>query len=247
MRRISALLTFMAVLAMAAPMALAQGGAVYMSPRIMLSFQNVDSKGYDLGRYDPDYRRFMNGDKDKAVFGGGLAAGYDFGIHYNTPIRLEAEFLGRTEAKADFSDSMLGMTARGDVKLWTQTLFLNAYYDIPSENIWHPYVGVGLGLAHHDARTTTKLTGVNPVITSMRPQDTRTFTDRSSAWNFAYNLGAGISYPLDTGIDLDIGYRYSDFGDVTLKMINTQTGVRLNNEVDSTAHEILFGLRFTGF
>lgn len=242
--RISALLIFMAALIMAAPAALAQGGAVYVSPRVMLSFQNIDAGGYSLHRFGPDYRTFMDGDKDKAVFGGGLAAGYDFGVHYTTPVRLEAEFLGRTSASINLSDSMLGMSGRGNVKLWTQTLFLNAYYDIPSENVWHPYVGAGIGLAHHDARANTRVSGVTPFTPNT---DSHKFSDRNSAWNFAWNLGAGISVPLETGIDLDIGYRYSDFGDVSMKLMNTQTGARVTNNVDSTAHEILFGLRFTGF
>ena len=244
MRRISALLIFMAVIILTAPMALAQGGAVYVTPKIGFSVQNIDSKGYDLNRYwGSDYRQFMGGDKDETVFSGGLAVGYDFGIQNYAPIRLELEYLARTEAETDLADRMHGLNGRGDVKLWTQTIFANAYYDIATETLWTPYVGFGLGWSHFDARANTRLTGDAP----WRANINQKYSDRNSAWNFAWNLGGGVSYPIDTGIDLDIGYRYNDFGDVTLKVVEPQTGAIVKNKVESTAHEILFGLRFTGF
>jgi len=244
MRRISALLMFMAVIVLTAPMALAQGGAVYVAPKVGFSIQNIDSQGYDLNKYWPDYRKFMDGDEDKTVFTGGLAVGYDFGIQNYAPIRLELEYLARTEAKAGFSDNMHGLNARGDIKLWTQTIFANAYYDIETETPWTPYFGFGLGWSHFDARANTRLAGNAPWSGTGINQK---YTDRNSAWNFAWNLGGGVSYPIETGIDLDIGYRYNDFGDVTLKVVEPQSGAILKNKVESSAHEILFGLRFTGF
>lgn len=240
-KRFSSLLCFMAVIFMAAPLALAQGG-VYVAPKVMLSIQNIDSQGYDLHKYFPDYRRFMADESNKTGPGLGLAVGYDFGVQDYGPFRAELEYLARSKASISLTDNMLDMVGNGEVSLLTQTIFANFYYDIPTESVdWTPYIGFGLGLSHFDAESRIRINDNNPWSMQQR------HNAKNSAWNFAWNLGGGFSFPLDNGIDLDLGYRYSDFGDIDFTLFGDRSGVSLQNTVDSTAHELMLGLRFTGF
>ena len=58
--------------------------------------------------------------------------------------------------------------------------------------------------------------------------------------NFAWNLGAGVGYSLTDHIIVDLGYRYTSFGDA-----KKYTSGTLNFQAkDLDSHEALLGLRY---
>lgn len=101
------------------------------------------------------------------------------------------------------------------------TGFVNVYYDVADFGGITPYVGGGIGVAHH------RISNV-------------TLPDEASSGghtSFAWNLQAGVSFQISHNIALDVGYRYVDLGDA-------KSGGPVPFEVeDITAHEARVGLR----
>ena len=71
-------------------------------------------------------------------FGGGVAIGYDFLTKFNVPVRVEAEYIIRTDAKFDYNDKSRTVHT-------PQTLFANAYLDFVNNTDFTPYMGGGVG------------------------------------------------------------------------------------------------------
>lgn len=86
-----------------------------------------------------------------------------------------------------------------------QTLFVNLYYDFENESNFTPYIGGGIGAA---------FVGVDS--------------------NFAWNVGAGLTYDISECVALNLGYRYNSYGQFEN---NNTTGIL-------SAHEVLAGLRY---
>jgi opacity protein-like surface antigen len=121
-----------------------------------------------------------------------------------------------------------------DVKSWLG--LLNGYYDFPVGGSWMPYLGAGIGFARNKVDS---VTGTGGGITASVPGGTKT--------EFAWALMAGVSYPLNAGMTLDIGYRYldagraeTDFGAVSPAVFGTYSGA----SGKLRAHELAVGLRF---
>ncbi len=98
--------------------------------------------------------------------------------------RVEAEYMFSTKAKS------------GNYEQKTDTVFAQLYYDVPFKAPIRPFVNVGVG------RHTTKVT---------RTEDVEYSEDRKG---WAYNVGAGVTWNLSTAVNIDIGYRYLDVGDL---------------------------------
>lgn len=110
----------------------------------------------------------------------------------------------------------------------TYTLMFNGYYDLGNMNGMVPYVGAGIGIAHHrmgevsgDAGPTNQSGGSNTA--------------------FAWSLMAGVAYQLSERAILDIGYRYIDLG--SARSGSDPVLARLEID-DMRAHEIKVGLRY---
>jgi opacity protein-like surface antigen len=58
-----------------------------------------------------------------------------------------------------------------------------------------PYVGAGLGGAFVDYKI-------------VDPQSVVTFAGKDQTWAFAYQFMAGLTFPIDEGISMSIGYTY---------------------------------------
>ena len=103
--------------------------------------------------------------------------------------------------------------------LENNSIMLNAYYDIDTGTKFTPYVGAGIGMAHLKAKDDDW---------------------HNSKTTFAWQAGAGVSYAMTDNLALDLGYRYNDYGDVTL-----DCGDDAKEKFESTSHEFLFGVRYT--
>lgn len=156
----------------------------------------------------------------------GGALGYNF-AGMGVPVRAEAEYLYHSQFKLHSTNSTTGIV---DAKYDIQTGFANFYYDIKTGTSFTPYVGAGLGVAWINQKVSENSAAVN-------------FGGNHDTTNFAWNLGAGVGYSLTDNIVIDLGYRYTSFGDA--KKINGAAIATTHLQTkDITAHEALLGLRY---
>lgn len=102
------------------------------------------------------------------------------------------------------------------------TGFFNVYWDITNYGGFTPYLGGGVGVAHH------RLTNVD------LPGD----SSSGSNTDFAWNITAGLSYDVAPGLLLDVAYRFVDLG-------SAKSGGPLPFHVDDLqAHEVKLGMRY---
>ena len=111
-----------------------------------------------------------------------------------------------------------------------QTIMLNVYYDLDTGTRFTPYVNAGVGYANIREKA-----GVSNQYAS------ETAKDRED--NFAWNVGAGVSYAINYNVSAELGYRYTDYGSV--KNSDVQAGYASSAERDYDSHEIMLGLRYT--
>lgn len=175
---------------------------------------------------------FINKDKDydegKISKGNiyGVAVGRSFTPHLRT--ELAANFFRELRYSHEENDIKQNQSFSSDA------IFANMYFDIKEVNNFTPYVGFGVGLAKNQAGTfSSKEDGANDTIIYGK-----------SKTNFAWQVGAGISYNLNEKITLDIlNYKYYNLGSTTtaqddilpgdgtiknkLKIHSFSTGIRL--------------------
>jgi opacity protein-like surface antigen len=100
--------------------------------------------------------------------------------------------------------------------------FLNTYYDfvLPEIKKVKPYIGIGVGYSWLEA--TLKETPYTYEL-GIRDKD------------FSWNIGFGVGYELNQSLDLTLGYRYENLGEI--KSYDTKT--------DFTNQKLSLGLRYT--
>ena len=224
MKKLRAIWLSVAVLTIFSPVpAQAEDRNVYISPKIMWTHLQHDS----IGLFGSSRELTDN------IIGGALAAGYDFHGGYSYPIRLELE-VGMHD-KVKYSEKPTGQTnAKIGYEIDVATLFANIYFDYHNKTDLTPYIGGGLGMAR--LKATTKLSGFSPYLAPMLKDDG--FGKSETTWNFAWNVGVGVAYTMTESISLDLGYRYADFGSMTIVK-------GINDKYDITGHEVLLGARFS--
>lgn len=111
---------------------------MYITPKVSYSF------------YTGDYieHSSLNGATKSGTssFGGGLALGYDFYEFYDIPVRVEAEYMMRTDAKFNVNDNTVKASA-------PKTLFMNGYLDYQNDTMVTPYLTAGAGVSFIDTQT----------------------------------------------------------------------------------------------
>ena len=179
----------------------------YASVRLNYNFMKSEYKAED-----GDTWNF----KDQVV-GGAIAYGVKV-----SDFRAEVEAFYNAKAKDTLHGYLIdtGDEIYAPVELKTRGLFLNGYWDIPSDIKFpiKPYLSAGIGYTWKET-----------VLTAFGEQYTA--KDKDLAWN----AGVGASYELKQNWNLDFGYRYEDLGD--LKEDGDKTKIQ--------NHKITFGLRYT--
>ncbi|WP_434801811.1 outer membrane protein, partial [Escherichia coli] len=109
--------------------------------------------------YPQDNIKWSGGSNNDTVFGGGIAAGYNFYPQFSIPVRTELEFYARGKADSKYNvdkDSWSGGYWRDDLKneVSVNTLMLNAYYDFRNDSAFTPWVSAGIGYARIHQKTT---------------------------------------------------------------------------------------------
>lgn len=138
--------------------------------------------------------------KNKGVFGGGVALGYDFNDQYQVPVRIElaATFRGDASASQTFTDDE-GDSETIKNKVSMATYMVNGYYDFYNSSDFIPYLTAGIGMSHLKHK--------------ISDEDSDDISASSN--NFAWGLGAGVKYIITSNISVDASYRYINGGKVT--------------------------------
>lgn len=197
-----------------------QANAAELSPYVSgkLTYSDISFDGKDTwGGVNPGSNKDKLSDK---VFGFSPAVGVSMPM-IGGAVRAELEYNINEDAKESMKVGKSGPI--GEMKLETQSIMVNAYYDINTNTAFTPYVGAGLGYAKVKASLSSS-------VMSMDTDDT----------NFAWQVGAGVAYALNDNISFDLGYRYTDMGD-----ISKQYSTANNYKIDVDSHELLLGARYS--
>lgn len=157
------------------------------------------------GTFDTEYNngiQWVHEDfKTKEFWGGSLAYG----------VKL-ANFRVELEANA-YSNAKLKHTS--GVNVQNKSLFVNGYYDIQTNSLFVPYIGMGFGYNR---------------ISVNEPG----WPDEDSA-TLAIKAAFGVAWQINDIFALDMGYRYNYFGNISENDYDT----------DLSGHELTLGARFS--
>ncbi|EFC1216815.1 porin family protein [Escherichia coli] len=214
----------------------------YLSGKVGGSAVHLANQSYsykDLD-YPQDNIKWSGGSNNDTVFGGGIAAGYNFYPQFSIPVRTELEFYARGNADTKYN-LYKDDWSRGDLKneVSVNTLMLNAYYDFRNDSAFTPWVSAGIGYA----RIHQKTTGISTWDYGYGYSGRESLSRSGSADNFAWSLGAGIRYDVTPDIALDLSYRYLDAGDSSVSY-KDEWGDKYKSEVDVKSHDIMLGVTY---
>ena len=220
------LAAFLALPALAA----AEVQGVYVAPRFLLGIQDSGQlSGVPNNGGSKAYKQYS-----QAVFGGALAAGFNFAPKFNVPIRTEVEFALRSNSSNKRSGSF-GGPSWWESKQTTNlsTLFFNGYFDINTGTPFTPYLGGGLGMAFNYTELKGEWNDGGFESVSKSRHDT----------TFAWNAGAGVSYAFTENVAADLGYRFIGTGYRTVKLGSGDERMKVGSS--PYINEFYLGARFT--
>ncbi|MCL1892095.1 MAG: outer membrane beta-barrel protein [Alphaproteobacteria bacterium] len=184
----------------------------------------------NLTQYEPVFDVTIKGTEENDwAIGSRTAVGIQF-----DPASIMSEFRGELEfgihSRAKFTTtnkSNPALTMQAD--MWPLSYGANIYYDLKVGVGLKPYIGAGLGW-----------------VRLSYTMDSDDVYGKGTETNFYWNFGLGVSYALTSHLDLDAGYRYTNYGQFkgSLNGYNALDGLVFNTKVDLTSHEILLGARY---
>ncbi len=124
-------------------------------------------------------------------FDPGLSLSAFFGHDYGNQVRFEGEVGYRSNTVEKFESAGTNLGADGDLTLYS--LLFNVFWDIKTTTRLTPYLGGGLGGAF--------------VVLDAEPNfSTVSFDDDDTV--FAYQVGVGAGYEVNSNLTVDFGYRF---------------------------------------
>lgn len=173
------------------------------------------------------------------VWGARFAYGVQKEIsQYFGAVRAELEYginsSSNENGKFDFKADHIQKPEIGDYSQKTNitTIMMNTYYDYNYSDNLIPYIGFGVGYAH------IKTSGsVFMPISVWNTSHTENVKDTED--NFAWNLTVGTGYKITENITTDLGYRYTNYGDIKA---NSTTG---SSKYNLDSHELYAGARYS--
>lgn len=215
----------------------------YVSAKLKYSMMDNSWKATEVD--DTDWGAFEESydlkNADDKVFGGSIALGMKTPLAHGA-LRTEVEYTRNGNAKKSRSyreeSDDYEYSEKFDIKLKSQALLFNAYYDFDTQTAFTPYIGFGLGFArlkgtmsynYEDAYEETNISG------------------SKNRTNFAWQIGAGIAYDISKNVAIDLGYRYMDYGKLSTNWHKEYEwgDMNITSKVESKAHEIILALRYT--
>ena len=194
--------TFLLLSTIAAAFFATSGYAAEMSPYLSgrLRYSQIQTE------YTEPY---FSTDLKDGVVGGSIAVGFSSKTDLGG-MRAELEY----NYNQDSEDKILGLIS---TKVKTQSVMLNAYYDVPTGTILTPFVGGGIGYG--------KIKG---------QMSYGAFSESMEDDKFVWQVGAGIGAKLTENVIFDVGYRYVDWGSSSQGVVS----------IDTTSHEAYLGIRY---
>ena len=117
------------------------------------------------------------------------------------------------------------LSVPGDWKTWS--VMGNGFYDFEPVGMFHPYLGLGVGLALHDASFGGSATSIDGTLI-----DVQKVSDEDIV--FAYQAMVGASIPVSETAELRIGYRYFASADTHFD----------DAEISYATHNVEIGMQF---
>jgi opacity protein-like surface antigen len=138
----------------------------------------------------------------------GFGVNFSGGFRMRENVRLEGE-VGYRSGKIEDVELMyinsVGIGVDGGTGDITGLSFMaNTWYDFYGGERWSPYFGGGIGAAQVSLSDFSILT--YPIVPD--PTTTERLLVDDEAWQFAYQVGAGLGYELKESIVVDLSYRY---------------------------------------
>lgn len=175
---------------------------------------------------------------------------FDLTGEYRATARLKA--MDNLTASLTGPDGTLQSNTVYDGNLASYVGLLNGYWDLFNWRGFTPYVGAGVGFAHHKMSgftTSSSATFTDAATGAQTVQLSPGVAQANSQTNFAWALMAGTSYDLSPNGKLDLGYRYINLGSgitATTGIIDCVCGsvggpLKVS---DLSAHEFRVGVRW---
>lgn len=214
MKKLLTISVLSAVVASGFTVAHAQDFDQYLSAKAVLNHVNNKFEGQVEDVDGKDSGSFK---KSKNVGGFRLAYGAIFPAGDNN-VRAEVEYGYNGKVKVSDEDS------KSETK--SQALMLNGYYDFNTGTAFTPYVGAGIGYARLKNTLSDEEVSIS-----------------KSKGNFAWQVGAGVSYAVNSNVAVDLSYRFMDYGKVSHSYKEGDTSV--NGKVKQRGNEFNLGVRYT--
>lgn len=147
--------------------------------------------------------------------------------------RFEVEALLNQDVEQDINLGVLVPNGIVDGTLKTFGLMGNVYVDFKTDCFIKPFVSAGLG--YSSMKLDTKIYSDFAEIYSRE-----NWKDKNLAWS----VGTGLSFEINSYTNVDLQYRYVDYGQVDIDLgefDDFQLGIDMENNV----HQFLLGIRFT--
>ena len=178
------------------------------------------------------------------VWGTRLAYGLSAPVKFGK-IRTELELGWNSKAGDDnlydivIIKSYPGEHYQVNTSVWTG--MFNVYYDFDTGTKLMPYINAGVGYAHLKMKAHTwGNCGTGPYELRFK----------EDANNFAWNIGLGVSYALTDNLSVDLGYRYTDFGNIKSNPVIAGETIGMvgpfivDGDMKFYMHEVNLGLRY---
>ena len=176
--------------------------------------QDPDIHTYTMSRENVKYKD-ISSDQNATVSAG-------IGYQFNNGFRMDAtvDYTGpmRYTGKGNYYYNTGGKIYEQSVNFQSRRIsaaaMLNAYYEFNNFEKFRPYIGAGVGVGwtdvydvRYDDHMVNNFSYNQFVPIQKNSQSHDQFT-------FAWALMAGVAYQLTSNIDMDVGYRYMNYGDV---------------------------------
>jgi opacity protein-like surface antigen len=197
--------------------------------------KHLDSHGAVVSQSGAEF-----GNSRDSAFSGGVTAGYNAYRQFNVPVRIELEYTAYDKSNINKSTALPGATSADFAEqLKIQNLMANFWLDLPTGSALPPYIGGGLGTAF--IKYNHAIDYIHSGVSTARNDSA------SRETNFAWQLGAGVSYAVTDSLDLDLGYRYIDMGKVKSSNTSDVLGhtISYSSETNVNASEVRLGARYT--
>ncbi|QPC85776.1 outer membrane beta-barrel protein [Mesorhizobium sp. NBSH29] len=158
------------------------------------------------------------------------------GYHFNDVFRSELNvgILPGSKQSLGYLTPDSSVTLEAENEFWTG--MVNAYADLGTVVGITPYIGGGVGFVYNKHMFTGSQNFADPAYVDIA------FSDEARRYDFAYSLGAGVSYAVAKNLSVNLGYEYLSAPKARVAEITEAGNPVLKEGLD--VHQIKLGLRY---